>query len=652
MLVPAPHATFYSEAAIVPAPLDPLPEPMDLVLDLVADMPLVGNLGSGLFFFLLVVPALLLGLWVAAHFQRVLTQYLRVACRSGLTGFDAARKLLEHAGIKGVRIVPTHGTWVTDHYNPLTQEVVLSQAIYTGASISAVGIAAHEIGHAVQHASGYSLWLLRTALIRVSAVCFVLGFAVVFLGVLVDSLPVTWAGVGLFVVCLLFPLVRLPLELDASARARTLAREAGILQAEEVAAFDRVLQAAALTYLAAALQGTIAVGAFALYLLFGQHSRAGVFNEEMACVVSLAATAVVLYLCHQRDQAKKAAQTPSAVGLHNRGSFLADQGLLAEAIAAFTKAIQLDPHFALAYLGRGSAYLQTAQYEEALADLDTAVRLDPYLVIARANRSATHLCMGQPDKALADADAALRLDPEQGDLYLGRGLIHFQQQRYDAALADFDAALGRQPRDIAVVHLQCGNVWLVQGENQRAITCYNQAIEAGGPRPQFLGARGTAWLFLGELDRAIADLDEAIREGPVDGLAYNNRGTALLRRGDYARAADDLRKAIRLLPQHPNAYKNLAWLQATCPDASFRDAAQALANIQQALQLAGPAGALWHDILAAAHAEAGNFAEAIRCQQQCLADAPRPPQAEMQARLELYQAGQAYRERPRVAALV
>src|SRR5207253_6069724 len=108
--------------------------------------------------------------------------------------------------------------------------------------------------------------------------------------------------------------------------------------------------------------------------------------------------------------------------------------------------------------------------------------------------------------------------------------------------------------------------------------------------------------------------NRAIRLDPRDAVAWNNRGTAYLKTGDYAKAAADLNEARRLDPQLPHAYKNLAWLQATCPRPEFRDGAQAVANAARALELIGDKAPDWWAILAAAHAETGNFEEAVQWQ--------------------------------------
>jgi serine/threonine-protein kinase len=155
-----------------------------------------------------------------------------------------------------------------------------------------------------------------------------------------------------------------------------------------------------------------------------------------------------------------------------------------------------------------------------------------------------------------------------------------------------------------------------------------------------------AWYHLGDLDRAVADATEAIRLDPADALAFNNRGAALLKLGDYPWAIADLQEALRLDPELPHPHKNLAWLRATCPDPEFRHGPAAVANATRALEMTDWKHPEWLAVLAAAHAEAGDFEEAVRWQRQCLDQSPAKEKARLQETLEQYQAGQPFRHQP------
>ena len=148
--------------------------------------------------------------------------------------------------------------------------------------------------------------------------------------------------------------------------------------------------------------------------------------------------------------------------------------------------------------------------------------------------------------------------------------------------------------------------------------------------------------MLEKYPQAIADAAEAIRLDPNDAIAFNNRGTAYLRTGRYAEALADLTKARQLDPNLPHVYKNLAWLQGTCPQAEYRNGAEAVVNATRALELAQGKAPEWLEILAAAHAEAGQYEEAVRRQLEFVPAAPLAVKAAAQDRLDLYRAGKPF----------
>ena len=159
--------------------------------------------------------------------------------------------MLRAAGIGDVKVVPTSGM-LTDHYNPATKTLALSEDVYGTPSIAAVGVACHEAGHAVQHARAYKPLWLRTALVPTANIGSSLGYIVMLVGLFfLHSPQVVLVGAMLFAMVLLFQIVTLPVEFDASARAKRLAVENGIVMAQEREGMDRVLNAAALTYVAA-----------------------------------------------------------------------------------------------------------------------------------------------------------------------------------------------------------------------------------------------------------------------------------------------------------------------------------------------------------------------------------------------------------------
>ena len=203
-------------------------------------------------YLLFIAPAFLLSLWASFRTKAAFDRYSRVCTLRGLTGAQAARVMLDSAGIHDVQILATQGM-LTDHYNPANKTLNLSQAVYASPSVAAVGVACHEAGHAIQHAEAYKLLGLRSALVPTANIGSTAGYFVMFFGLLLHSANMVLVGATLFSAVLLFQLVTLPVELDASARAKRLAFSNGIVLEQERVGVSRVLNAAALTYVAAAV---------------------------------------------------------------------------------------------------------------------------------------------------------------------------------------------------------------------------------------------------------------------------------------------------------------------------------------------------------------------------------------------------------------
>ncbi len=203
-------------------------------------------------YFMLMIPPLLLSAWASWRTSSTFKKYSRVRTSTGLTGAQAAKILLDRAGITDVQIVPVRGK-LSDHYNPMSKTLNLSEPVYGTPSVAAVGVACHEAGHAIQHARNYGPLWLRSALVPTANIGSKLGYMVMFLGAILSSTNMVLVGAVLFSAVLLFQFVTLPVEFDASARAKKLASEYGILIQEEQVGMNRVLNAAAMTYVAAAV---------------------------------------------------------------------------------------------------------------------------------------------------------------------------------------------------------------------------------------------------------------------------------------------------------------------------------------------------------------------------------------------------------------
>ena len=199
------------------------------------------------------LPALLLGLYAQYKVQSAFSKYSRVRTWRGITGAQAARYLLDAFGLYDVRIEEVSG-FLSDHYDPMNKVLRLSPEVARTPSVAAVGVAAHEAGHALQHAQGYWALQLRSAAVPGVQIGSWLGPIIFMVGLLINFTSLAWLGVILFSAVVVFALITLPVEFDASARAKRLLVQEGILSPEEMKGVNEVLDAAALTYVAAAIQ--------------------------------------------------------------------------------------------------------------------------------------------------------------------------------------------------------------------------------------------------------------------------------------------------------------------------------------------------------------------------------------------------------------
>ena len=217
-------------------------------------------------YFLLIIPSLLLGLWAQARVKRNMGKYSKVANIRGLTGAQTARQILDSQGLYDVPVEESTG-WLSDHYHPGQRALRLSRDVFHGRSVAAAGIAAHEAGHAVQHQQGYAPLRLRSAAVPTANLGGWLGPGICFLGAIMPPPALLGVGVVLFALTTVFTLITLPVEFNASTRARQLLVGHGILYAEEMEGVNKVLNAAALTYVAAAVSSVMTLAYYAFLLL-------------------------------------------------------------------------------------------------------------------------------------------------------------------------------------------------------------------------------------------------------------------------------------------------------------------------------------------------------------------------------------------------
>lgn len=209
-----------------------------------------------LYVLVVMLPGMLISGAASLAVRAAFNRYSQVMTRRGITGAQAAQKLLQGAGIGDVNIVPTDGH-LSDHYNPSNRQLALSEDVYNSSSVAAVGIACHEAGHAIQHAEQYAFLRMRTALVPLAGIGSSLGYMVMLAGLVLSRTPLLLVGAALFSLVLVFQVITLPVEFDASARAKRLVLEAGIIDPDERAGIDRVLNAAALTYVAAVISSLL-----------------------------------------------------------------------------------------------------------------------------------------------------------------------------------------------------------------------------------------------------------------------------------------------------------------------------------------------------------------------------------------------------------
>ncbi len=221
--------------------------------------------------YILLLPAIILALYAQFRVQSTYAKFQKVQNKRGISGADAARMILDRNGLRHVSIERIGGN-LSDHYDPRTNVVRLSAAVYDSATVSAVGIAAHEVGHAVQHNTGYTPIKIRNTILPVVQVSSHLAIPLILIGIFLSSFSVLIeVGIILYAAVVAFQLITLPVELNASARAREAVYELGCLDAEETKGAKRVLSAAALTYIAAAASALLQL--LRLILLTGNNRR-------------------------------------------------------------------------------------------------------------------------------------------------------------------------------------------------------------------------------------------------------------------------------------------------------------------------------------------------------------------------------------------
>jgi len=207
------------------------------------------------YYIALVLPAVIFSLWASARVNSTFRKYSEQRIISHMTGSDAARMILDYNGLNNVRIERVSGN-LTDHYDPRSGVIRLSDAVYQGSTSAAVGVAAHECGHAIQHAKGYFPLKIRNAIVPITNIGSRLSMPLILIGIFLSYtsssyISIAYIGVACFSLCAIFQLVTLPTEYNASRRAVKALECSGRLTSDELKGSKKVLNAAALTYVAA-----------------------------------------------------------------------------------------------------------------------------------------------------------------------------------------------------------------------------------------------------------------------------------------------------------------------------------------------------------------------------------------------------------------
>ena len=231
--------------------------------------------GFDMTYFVLVLPCIILAMWASSRVNSTFKKYAKQISRRGITGAEAAQRVLYHHGVRNVRVERVAGN-LTDHFDPKTNVIRLSDNVYDSASTAAIGVACHEAGHAVQYAQSYFPIKLRAAIIPITNIGTSIPMPLILLGILLNFLGeysyfFVYLGIACFGLSLVFQLVTLPVEFNASRRALTAIDECNILTDDELKGAKKTLSAAAMTYVAAA---AVALGQLLrLILLFGNRRR-------------------------------------------------------------------------------------------------------------------------------------------------------------------------------------------------------------------------------------------------------------------------------------------------------------------------------------------------------------------------------------------
>jgi tetratricopeptide (TPR) repeat protein len=311
-----------------------------------------------------------------------------------------------------------------------------------------------------------------------------------------------------------------------------------------------------------------------------------------------------------------------------------------QAIAQYTEVVRINPHSAETFFNRALSYSQVKDWENAIRDCTETLRLNPRHLRALHWRGVLLRAQTKFAEALLDFDHALELKPKYARAYFDRGWTYFLINDFSKAAIDLTSAiqLGLDAFDERAI------VWVRLKDFDRAAKDSAEAIHR---RPEARIYFNAGWISYQQKDieTAIARVSEAIRLGPNVATYFSSRAFYHHARGEYAASIEDDIEALKIDEKNANAHNGLAWIFATCPEPQFRDAEKAFYHARKAVVYGEGKSVAYIGTLAAAYAEAGNFAKAVRWAKKFLeSDPPEENIEPARLRLRLYEQGQPYRE--------
>jgi tetratricopeptide (TPR) repeat protein len=331
---------------------------------------------------------------------------------------------------------------------------------------------------------------------------------------------------------------------------------------------------------------------------------------------------------------------------YNLAVFLADRGKVDAAMEQYRQALKIDPRYLPARNNLGSLYDRQGSPAEAIQQYRLALQLQPDEPVSHCNLGLALCRQGNPGEALPHFQQALAANPQCAEAHYGLGMVLDRGGQSAAAAAQFQQALDIRPT-YPDAHNFLGVVLSKLGKTTEAIAQFRQAVQCKPDYAQALHNLGSLLRQQGNIDEALECYRRALEIDPRYASAHINLGLALYQQQRYAEALAHWREALRLQPDQIPVLNQIAWALATCPDDAVRDGKTAVTLAQQALQLAGTPEPLLLDSLAAAHAEAGQFAEAISTAEQARQKASNQGRTalvhSLDGRLKLYRAGVPFR---------